>query len=155
MAASLTLNRAISSAAVTRQYAPPVKRPEVVQRQLTAWGDAREQPETARPRAMRSLERDLERVLRELSEGFPLLASLVEHRRGGQKRLPLGTTGGADGGTGLDPALALSPMNPPGADDTDIASPSSPEPSEATPPDRPKGPPPVGESPMTGGVLPR
>jgi hypothetical protein len=56
---------------------------EVVVRQLAQWGDAPEPSETARPRAMRTLERDLERVLLELAEGFPLLASLVEHRRGG------------------------------------------------------------------------
>ena len=62
---------------------------EIVVRQLAAWGDSREQAEAPRPRTMRTLERDLERVLLELSEGFPLLASLVEQRRGGQKRLPL------------------------------------------------------------------
>jgi hypothetical protein len=35
------------------------------------------------------LERDLERVLEDLSDDFPLLRSLVDRRRGGQKRLPL------------------------------------------------------------------
>jgi hypothetical protein len=117
LAASLTLNKGdfIRSGHRGAAYLAARKAiQEVVQRQLTAWGDAREQPETARPRAMRSLERDLERVLRELSEGFPLLASLVEHRRGGQKSLPLGTRSGPDGSAGFDPALALSPMNPPG-----------------------------------------
>ena len=53
---------------------------------------------------MRALERDLERVLRESSEGFPLLAALVEHRRGGQKRLPLVPKADRDGP--IDPALA-------------------------------------------------
>jgi hypothetical protein len=38
---------------------------------------------------MRPLERDLDRVLEELSDDFPLLASLVERRAGGQKRLPI------------------------------------------------------------------
>jgi hypothetical protein len=78
---------------------------EAVLRQLASWGDARDQPEPARPRAMRVLERDLERVLLDLSEGFPLLASLVEQRRG-QKRLPLGPkTGFGDGpGPGAEPA---------------------------------------------------
>jgi hypothetical protein len=127
---------------------------EVVQRQLAAWGDAREQPETARPRAMRSLERDLERVLRELSEGFPLLASLVEHRRGGQKTLPLGPRSGPDG-AGFDPALALSPMNPPEANGADASVPPSNGSSEAPPPDRTDTPPPESESPMTGGMLPK
>ena len=38
---------------------------------------------------MRPLERDLDRVLEELSDDFPLLASLVERKAGGQKRLPI------------------------------------------------------------------
>lgn len=38
---------------------------------------------------MRPLERDLDRVLEELSDDFPLLASLVERRADGQKRLPI------------------------------------------------------------------
>lgn len=59
---------------------------EVVSRQLTAWGDSREGD--ARPRTLR-LERDLERVLEDLADDFPLLRSLVDHRPGGQKRLPL------------------------------------------------------------------
>jgi Histidine kinase-, DNA gyrase B-, and HSP90-like ATPase len=59
---------------------------EVVSRQLTAWGDTRD--EDARPRTVR-LERDLERVLEDLSDDFPLLRSLVDQRAGGQKRLPL------------------------------------------------------------------
>lgn len=59
---------------------------EVVTRQLTAWGDT---PDTdARPRTVR-LERDLERVLEDLADDFPLLRSLVDQRAGGQKRLPL------------------------------------------------------------------
>jgi hypothetical protein len=59
---------------------------EVVSRQLAEWGDARDgsaHPKTAR------LERDLERVLEDLSEAFPLLRSLVDRRAGGQKRLPM------------------------------------------------------------------
>ncbi len=59
---------------------------DVVSRQLNAWGDAPD-PET-RPRTVR-LERDLERVLEDLADDFPLLRSLVDHRAGGQKRLPL------------------------------------------------------------------
>jgi hypothetical protein len=122
----------------------------VVLRQLAAWGDAREQPATARPRSMRSLERDLERVLRELSEGFPLLASLVEHRRGGQKSLPLGPKVEPGGTAGFDPALALSPMNPPGSDGADA--PSSGGPADAPPADRPEVPAPG--NPMAGGASP-
>ena len=59
---------------------------EVVSRQLAAWGDRRE--EQTRPRMAR-LERDLERVLEDLADDFPLLRSLVDRRAGGQKRLPL------------------------------------------------------------------
>jgi hypothetical protein len=59
---------------------------EVISRQLAAWGDSRDGE--ARPRSIR-LERDLERVLEDLSDDFPLLRSLVDRRAGGQKRLPL------------------------------------------------------------------
>ena len=64
---------------------------EVVSRQLNAWGDSREGE--ARPRTLR-LERDLERVLEDLADDFPLLRSLVDHRPGGQKRLPMPGRGG-------------------------------------------------------------
>jgi hypothetical protein len=59
---------------------------EVVGRQLAEWGDAGDAD--ARPRTVR-LERDLERVLEDLADDFPLLRSLVDRRAGGQKRLPL------------------------------------------------------------------
>jgi hypothetical protein len=59
---------------------------EVVSRQLAAWGNA--PGAEARPRIAR-LERDLERVLEDLADAFPLLQSLVDRRAGGQKRLPL------------------------------------------------------------------
>jgi hypothetical protein len=59
---------------------------EAISRQLAQWGD-RHANET-RPRMAR-LERDLERVLEDLAEDFPLLRSLVDRRAGGQKRLPM------------------------------------------------------------------
>jgi hypothetical protein len=59
---------------------------EVVSRQLAAWSDI--EPADARPRIVR-LERDLARVLEDLSDDFPLLRSLVDRRAGGQKRLPM------------------------------------------------------------------
>ncbi len=59
---------------------------EVVSRQLAEWGDARDAE--VRPRTVR-LERDLERVLEDLADTFPLLRSLVDRRAGGQKRLPM------------------------------------------------------------------
>jgi hypothetical protein len=109
LAASLTLNkgdfiRTGPRGAVYLAFRKAIQ--EAVARQLAAWGDSREQPEATRPRGLRTLERDLERVLLELSEGFPLLASLVEHRRGGQKRLPLGPKPGAGDGPGFGPELS-------------------------------------------------
>jgi hypothetical protein len=58
---------------------------EVVSRQVTEWGDRRDEE---RPRMAR-LERDLERVLDDLADDFPLLRSLVDRRPGGQTRLPM------------------------------------------------------------------
>jgi hypothetical protein len=130
LAASLTLNKGdfIRTGARGATYLAARKAiQEVVLRQLAAWGDARGQPEAARPRAMRTLERDLERVLLDLSEGFPLLASLVEHRRGSQKSLPLGPKGEPAGVTGFDPALDLSPMEPREAGPSAPTAPVSPE----------------------------
>jgi hypothetical protein len=66
---------------------------EAVQRQLAEWGDVDNPVEETPPRQIRPLERDMERVLEDLSNLFPLLGSLVEHRKGGQKRLPLGMPG--------------------------------------------------------------
>jgi len=59
---------------------------EVISRQLAQWGDTPD-AET-RPRTVR-LERDLERVIEDLADDFPLLRSLVDRRPGGQRRLPL------------------------------------------------------------------
>ena len=115
---------------------------EVVSRQLKAWGDARDTD--TRPRTVR-LERDLERVLEDLADDFPLLRSLVDHRAGGQKRLPLPGKGpervpgplfatvpaahGPDGAKGPDPStpeqgampeedvLRAEPQPPPGERD--------------------------------------
>jgi hypothetical protein len=62
----------------------------VVSRQLAAWGSA--PTGEGRPRVAR-LERDLERVLEDLADDFPLLQSLVDRRAGGQKRLPMAGRG--------------------------------------------------------------
>ena len=59
---------------------------EAVSRQLSEWGDGHDAE--ARPRMVR-LERDLERVLEDLADDFPLLRALVDRRAGGQKRLPM------------------------------------------------------------------
>lgn len=68
---------------------------EVVGRQLAAWGDARDPAEETRRRAARPVERDLERVLVDLAEEFPLLGALVERQAGGQRKLPIGRPGDA------------------------------------------------------------
>jgi len=75
---------------------------EAVSRQLAAWGDVHDETEETRRRAARPVERDLERVLHDLADDFPLLATLVQARAGGQRRLPIGKgAGGADGGAFL------------------------------------------------------
>src|SRR6185436_628303 len=62
---------------------------EAVARPLAAWGDEHGAVEEAPPKEVRPLQRDLAQVLEDLALDFPLLASLVEQRAGGQKRLPL------------------------------------------------------------------
>ena len=66
---------------------------EAVSRRLEEWGDVQEEGEARRRRVTRPVERDLERVLIDLADDFPLLAALVERRAGGQRRLPLGRPG--------------------------------------------------------------
>jgi hypothetical protein len=96
LAGSLTLNKGDFIRVGTRgatylAYRKAIQ--EAVQRQLSEWGVVDSPVEETPPRQIRPLERDLERVLEDLSDLFPLLGALVEHRRGGQKRLPLGTPG--------------------------------------------------------------
>src|SRR5262249_53555831 len=78
---------------------------EAVARQLAEWGDAAESGERERRRAARPVERDLDAVLMDLAADFPLLASLVEQRAGGQRRLPVARSGG--GAEDLAPAVRL------------------------------------------------
>jgi hypothetical protein len=98
LAACLTLNkgdflRTGARGAIYLAYRKAIQ--EAVSKQLAAWGDARPSNEEAPPREVRPLQRDLAHLLEELAIDFPLLASLVERRAGGQKRLPLGGRGGA------------------------------------------------------------
>lgn len=91
LAGCLTLNkadfiRAGARGATYLAYRKAIQ--EAVSRQLAAWGDAGEPAERARRRAARPVERDLEGVLADLASEFPLLASLVEQRTNGQRRLP-------------------------------------------------------------------
>ena len=121
---------------------------EVVSQQLAAWSTA--PAAETRPRVAR-LERDLERVLEDLADDFPLLQSLVDRRAGGQKRLPLPGRGreavaaplfanmfgsGDSGDPGVDsqatePQVAEPPPSEPGVV----------EPREATPGERAPEPP--------------
>jgi hypothetical protein len=98
LAACLTLNkgdflRTGSRGAAYLAYRKAIQ--EAVSKQLAAWGDARPSSGEAPPREVRPLQRDLAHLLEDLAIDFPLLASLVERRAGGQKRLPLGGGGGA------------------------------------------------------------
>ncbi|MBI4205144.1 MAG: ATP-binding protein [Betaproteobacteria bacterium] len=145
LAASLTLNKGdfIRSGARGAAYLSFRKAiQEVVLHQLAAWGDSREQPEKTRPRSLRVLERDLERVLMDLSDGFPLLASLVEHRRGGQKRLPFGPKTQP----GNEPGLAPAVFSPPDESGDQTGVPETPESSGAPPQPEPAPLPPPAES---------
>jgi hypothetical protein len=92
LAECLTLNkgdfvRAGQRGALYLAYRKAIQ--EAVSTQLAAWGDAPAETDRSRRRAARPVERDLETVLRDLAEDFPLLASLVERRRGGQQPLPV------------------------------------------------------------------
>jgi hypothetical protein len=92
LAASLTLNkgdfiRTGPRGALYLAYRKAIQ--EAVSRQLEAWGDQRSAVPDTPSRMVRPLERDLDRVLEELSDDFPLLASLIDRKVGGQKRLPI------------------------------------------------------------------
>jgi hypothetical protein len=110
LAECLTLNkadfvRAGARGATYLAYRKAVQ--EAVSRQLQLWGDAGEPSERARRRAARPVERDLEAVLADLADEFPLLAPLVEQRAGGQRRLP--TTGSGPDAVGHGATLLASP----------------------------------------------
>lgn len=102
LAECLTLNKAdfVRSGARGATYLAYRKAiQESVARQLAAWGDARDTGEDQRRRATRPVERDLERVLVEMADDYPLLSALVERREGGQRRLPIGVAGAAEART--------------------------------------------------------
>lgn len=135
LAAALTLNkgdfvRVGTRGALYLGYRKAIQ--EVVSKQLAQWGDVRESEDKAGRRTMRPMERDLETVLVDLADEFPLLASLVEQRAGGQKRLPIGRPEAADSGQGL---LAASIMDgAEGSEDSGIAPTTSQEPPTTQPP---------------------
>jgi hypothetical protein len=122
LAACLTLNKADfirvgPRGATYLAYRKAIQ--EAVSRQLAAWGDARDHAEETRRRAARPLERDLERVLMDLAGEFPLLATLVERRADGQRRLPIGRAArAADAHALLAASVALTSEGAAGADGT-------------------------------------
>ena len=96
LAECLTLNktdflRSGAKGAIYLAYRKVIQ--QAVAAELARWGDAPEAEEKKIARA-RPLERDLETVLVDLAEEFPLLDSLVNKRPGGQRKLPVGAAGG-------------------------------------------------------------
>ncbi len=119
LAEALTLNKADfirtgQKGATFLAYRKAIQEP--VAKLLMELGDA-PRPSTSRRPRTRTLERDLRSVLSALSGDFPLIATLVEHRAGGQSRLALGDPGSP--GTGLVPALGTGagPAAPPPAEE--------------------------------------
>jgi Histidine kinase-, DNA gyrase B-, and HSP90-like ATPase len=116
---------------------------EAVTAQLAAWGDAREDAveEEARRRKTRPVERDLAAVLAEMADDFPLVASLVERRAGGQKKLPI-----ANGSASASVATAPARVGLAGFPTPEVASGAGTEP-EGGPPEPDGSAPAEGEEP--------
>jgi len=139
LAECLTLNKADFIRAGTRgaiylSYRKAIQ--EAVVRQLQLWGDVRDDADRARRRAARPLERDLEAVLVDLIDEFPLLSSLVEQRKGGQRQLTL-QRGGRGGETGaFGSGLEVMPPEPAHAPEQEVspAPDVSPAPEQDVPP---------------------
>jgi histidine kinase/DNA gyrase B/HSP90-like ATPase len=123
---------------------------EVLSAQLNAWGDKRDKVEEEQRRRIRPLERDLEKLLVDLAEDFPLLASLVERRSGGQRQLPVGGPGRGNG-----KSLPLSAHELIGSSPMEISTDVLPETPtsipQPCPPDRRTGPEPTEKSLTKGG----
>ena len=129
LAESLTLNKADfirtgPRGAIYLAYRKAIQ--EAVSAELARWGDIRDAGAARRSKA-RPIERDMEAVLVDLSDEFPLLATLVERRRGGQHRLPLGSPAPHASGE-WSPASALHGDSGSAPDPTNTtASPASPD----------------------------
>ena len=104
---------------------------EAVTRQLEAWGDTRDTGEQRHRRVARPVERDLERVLVELADDFPLLSALVERRDGGQRRLPIGRPEAVGRGAGFVSASLLSATESQSPARSDGAPPADADPGQA------------------------
>ena len=129
---------------------------EVVSTQLAQWGDARD-AET-RPRTAR-LERDLERVLEDLADDFPLLRSLVNRRAGGQKQLPMPGRGDERVPASLLANVPFGQLagegsgSPPGGGATTERPEGSPAPTPESPPRSPEAVPPHAHIAASAGTL--
>jgi hypothetical protein len=156
LAQALTLNKADFIRTGTRgalylAYRKAIQ--EAVARQLAVWGDLREAGEPARRRAARPVERDLEAVLLDLADQFPLLATLVERRSGGQRALPMGRAL-AEPGTGERlGAVSARTMEAEPAEEAPAPAeqPEEPGPSESAVPERLPPPSATAELPATRG----
>ena len=107
LSAALTLNKADflrsgPRGALYLSYRKALQ--EAVMSQLTAWGDTLEADGRARRRVARPVERDLEAILAGLSDQFPILATLVEKRSGGRRRIAVTTL---DEGSGAEANVDL------------------------------------------------
>jgi hypothetical protein len=110
---------------------------EAVSGQLAEWGEAPPGEREKRPRT-RPMERDLENVLLDMADAFPLLGALVERRAGGQRRIPMGRPG--DGavnepwapGDAVEGSTETGPTSPP--DEPTPPPDESPYPDQPTPP---------------------
>jgi hypothetical protein len=152
LAACLTLNksdfiRTGARGATYLAYRKAIQ--EAVTDRLAAWGDTSDSSPDVRPKTQR-LERDLERVLDGLADDFPLLRSLAERRRGGQKSLPLPNHAGESHAVAVAAVEEARPAEP-------VApAPPAPEPGSATeppsaevPPDEPVHEPTNGDARLT------
>jgi hypothetical protein len=159
LAACLTLNkvdffRAGPRGATYLGYRKALQ--EAISGQLAQWGDESESPERLRRRAMRPVERDMEQVLADLSRRFPLLATLVEHRAGGKRKMPVGRLEtGADGSLPLPLSFdqEMTPEEPASTSPNGEVSPETEADANVpTAPERNAGPPPTSiELPATSG----
>ncbi len=146
LAGSLTLNKAdfLRSGARGSVYLAYRKAlQEIVNAQLAAWGDQPAAADRAHRRLSRPLERDLERVLADLSRAFPMLSALVETRPGGQRRLPMG-----DGSGGGAPSLTV--VEPGGELEQPTGSPPEVAPADGAAPDGQESPPGPHDEPSLG-----
>ena len=129
LAECLTLNkadfiRAGARGATYLAYRKAIQ--EAITQQLAAWGDAPASDQRARRRAVRPVERDLESVLAELANDFPLLTTLVEQRAGGQQRLAAAARGRAADASAVSvdaPSPSVAPADMAGAPDSEVSAP--------------------------------